>query len=117
MNMSYQNLEVWKLGMDLVEGVYGIIKLLPRQELFCLAAQLQRAVVSVPSNIAEGYGRNNTNEFRHFLRIAMGSRAEVQTQLLICVRLRYVTQEQIEPLLQLNEMLGRKLYNCIQSLQ
>lgn len=76
--------------MDLVENVYRLVKLFPKEEIYALADQLKRAVVSVPSNIAEGQNRNTDKEFVQFLYIALGSASEVETQLLIAKRLNYV---------------------------
>ncbi len=92
---SYRGLAVWEKAMDLVEEVYRITNLLPKGERYALSDQLRRAVVSIPSNIAEGYGRNGVKEYARFLNIARGSKYEVETQLLICVRLRFVTDSEI----------------------
>ena len=92
---SYRGLAVWEKAMDLVEEVYRITNLLPKDERYALSDQLRRAVVSIPSNIAEGYGRNGVKEYARFLNIARGSKYEVETQLLICVHLRFVTDSEI----------------------
>lgn len=76
---SYEELIVWQKAMLLVEEVYKLVKKLPREELYALSDQLRRAVVSVPSNIAEGHTRAGTKEFINFLSIANGSRVEVET--------------------------------------
>ncbi len=78
---SFHDLEVWQRSMELTVAVYRLTKGFPREEMFGLTAQLRRAAVSIPSNIAEGQGRLNTREFRHFLSIARGSNCELQTQL------------------------------------
>ena len=80
---SYRDLIVWQKAMDLVEDVYKKTKGFPREELYGLTSQLRRAVVSVPSNNAEGQGRNSTKEFLHHLSIAYGSLCEVETQCLL----------------------------------
>ena len=85
MRENYQKLEVWKKSMELVERVYPLIRKLPREETYALADQMRRAVVSIPSNIAEGQSRG-TREFIRFLKVAKGSRAELETQLLLCAR-------------------------------
>lgn len=87
---DYKDLNVWKESMDLVENVYRLVKLFPKEEIYALADQLKRAVVSVPLNIAEGQNRNTDKEFVQFLYIALGSASEVETQLLIAKRLSYV---------------------------
>lgn len=80
---TYKELIVWQKGMALVKEVYKIAGTLPKSETYILASQILRAVISVPSNIAEGFKRNGRAEFRQFLRIADASAAEVETQLLI----------------------------------
>ncbi|WP_246032245.1 four helix bundle protein [Sulfurimonas crateris] len=87
---DYKDLNVWKESMDLVENVYRLLKLFPKEEIYALTDQLKRAVVSVPSNIAEGQNRNTDKEFVQFLYIALGSASEVETQLLIAKRLSYI---------------------------
>ena len=96
---SYKDLIVWQKSMDLVEMVYQATKVFPKEELYGLTNQLRRAAVSVPSNIAEGQARNSTAEFRNFLSIARGSLAEVETQLLIAERLRYIQPEKLKEML------------------
>ena len=110
---SFRDLDVWQLGMDLVVEVYKLCKILPPEERFTLTDQLRRAVISVPSNVAEGFSRNTPKEFRHFLQIASGSRgsrAEVQTQLLIAERVGLLTREQTKPALLLTERFGKALH-------
>ncbi len=108
--VSFRELDVWQLGMDLVVEVYKLCKALPPDERFALGDQLRRAVISVPSNVAEGFSRNTPKAFRHFLQIASGSRAEVQTQLLIAERVGFLTREQTKPALVLTERLGKALH-------
>lgn len=104
---DYKELLVWQKSMEMVKQVYKLVKLLPREEMYALSDQLRRAVVSIPSNIAEGSMRQSTKEFLNFLAIASGSKAEVETQLMICVDLDYVTQAQIDPILSLSNEIGR----------
>jgi four helix bundle protein len=80
---SYRELKAWQLAIQLVAEVHCISRELPRTEQRELAAQLRRAAISVPSNIAEGYGRSHRREYVHFLSIALGSLCEVETQLLL----------------------------------
>lgn len=88
---SYQDLLVWQRSMGLVETVYRMTRELPVQEQWGLTAQMRRAAVSVPSNIAEGYGRHATGDYRHHLGIARGSLVELETQVLLCRRLEFFT--------------------------
>jgi four helix bundle protein len=87
---DYKDLQVWQESMDLVENVYKLVRLLPQEETYALSNQLRRAVVSIPSNIAEGQNRNTDKEFIQFLYISLGSASEVETQLLISIRLKYI---------------------------
>jgi len=86
----HRKLKVWQASMDFVIDVYKEAQRFPAQEKFGIAAQLQRAVVSIPSNIAEGAARKNTRELLQFLYIARGSLSELDTQLEICLRLGYL---------------------------
>ena len=113
---SYRELIVWQRSMVLVEEVYRLIRCLTAEEKYALSDQLRRAVVSIPSNIAEGYGRNAAKEYVRFLNIARGSKYEVETQLLICVRLHYLQEEDIQQALALCEEIGRMLNILIKKL-
>lgn len=87
---DYKQLKVWQKAMDLTMEIYRLVKFLPREETYALSDQLRRAVVSIPSNIAEGHGRGTDKEFIKFLWIARGSLLEVETQLIICNRLALI---------------------------
>jgi four helix bundle protein len=91
--MNHKDLDVWKRAMDLVEQVYVLTSSFPSSEIYGLTNQLRRAAVSVPSNIAEGASRTGDKELLYFLNVAIGSIAEIETQLLIGVRLKYVDQQ------------------------
>jgi four helix bundle protein len=93
---SFQDLLVWQRAMALVPVVYGLTKLLPREERFALGDQMRRAAVSVPANIAEGHARRYTKEYLHHLSIARGSLAELLTLVLLSERLGYVDHTQTE---------------------
>jgi len=108
--MDYKDLNVRKESMDLVENIYKIAKLFPKEESYALAGQIKRAVVSVPSNIAEGQNRNTKKEFIQFLYISLGSISEVETQLLIAKRLNYVNNIEME-LKQITKI--RKMINAL----
>jgi four helix bundle protein len=107
--LHYRELIAWQKAMDLVELVYRLTHRFPREELYGLTSQVRRAAVSVPSNIAEGQGRGVGAEFAHHLRIANGSRQEVETQLLIAVRLGYITEDECGSVFCLLEEVGRLL--------
>ena len=91
---DYKQLKVWQKAMDLTMEIYRLVKFLPREETYALSDQLRRAVVSIPSNIAEGHGRGTDKEFIKFLWIARGSLLEVETQLIICNRLALIKVEE-----------------------
>ena len=98
---GYKDLIAWRKGMDLVTEMYRVSSLFPREGRFGLTSQIRRAAVSIPSNIAEGYGRPSQTDYVRFLDIARGSANEVETQLLIAVRLGYITQERAARILAL----------------
>jgi four helix bundle protein len=97
---DYKELRVWQRAIDLVTAVYSATQSFPDQEMYGLKSQLRRAAVSVPSNIAEGQGRASTGEFRHFLGIARGSLHEIETQIHIAGRLRFLTPSQAKDISQ-----------------
>lgn len=92
---SYKNLDVYKESKVLVKMVYGLLKQFPKEEQYALCDQLRRAVISVPSNIAEGSGRTSMKDQAHFLEIAFGSLMEVDCQMDIACDLEYITQENL----------------------
>ena len=90
---SYKDLLIWQKGINIVVLVYKIVESFPKEELSALSNQLKRASVSVPSNIAEGYGRNSEKSFSHFLDISRGSLFEIETQLIIAKELGIISDE------------------------
>ena len=100
---SYEELIAWQKAMLLAKMVYGVQKQLPKEETYGLGDQIRRAVVSIPSNIAEGFGRESQNEFQHFLSIARGSLFEVKTQLQLAESLGYLNIDE-ETLLLIDEV-------------
>ena len=103
--------------MDLVEKIYEITRKMPETERFGLTSQIQRAAVSIPSNIAEGYGRTHRGDYLRHLSIARGSLMEVETQLMIIVRLKLLSREEIVPAWKMAQQTGRLLTRLIRSLQ
>ena len=106
---DYRDLRVWRSAMDLTVAVYRVTSKFPRHETYGLGGQLQRAAVSVPSNIAEGHTREHTKEFLNHISMARGSLAELQTQIEIAQRLGYIEREQSEQTLNDAMTLGRQL--------
>jgi four helix bundle protein len=115
---NYRDLIVWQKGMDLVVEIYQLTKDFPKEELYALRSQLQRAAVSIPSNIAEGQARGALpSEFTRFLRIALGSLAELDTQLELAIRLSYLTTDEIIKAKNLSLELRKMLFGLINSLK
>jgi len=114
---NYQELIAWQRAMDLVEEVYTASRDFPREEIYALTSQIRRAAVSIPSNIAEGQGRRTTADFLRHLSIAYGSLCEVETQILIAQRLRYLVQEKVENILNRAGEVGRILNGLMASLE
>ncbi len=114
---NYRGLIVWQKAMDLVEYIYGVTKSFPKEELYGLTNQLRRAVVSIPSNIAEGQGRHSPNQFLQFLAIAHGSLREVETQILIAERLAYIDGQKAQKVLELTGEVGKLLVGLSKSLR
>ena len=108
---------MWRLAMDGVKRVYQLTGNFPRDERFGLCSQLQRAAVSIPSNIAEGHARDSTKEFLYHISVAMGSLAEVETQVLLACELGYTTQGDIGELLTILDRIGRMLRGLKKSLK
>jgi four helix bundle protein len=108
---SFRDLRVWQQGVDLVGQVYRISQSFPKHEIYGLSSQMRRAAVSVPANVAEGHIRKHTKAFLNHLSIALGSLAELQTELEIAVRLGYVSSEQASALDQQGSALARQLHS------
>jgi four helix bundle protein len=113
---NYRELIVWQEGIKLAKAVYKLTEKFPRQETYALADQIRRAVVSVPSNIAEGQARKAPGDFRRFLHISLGSLAEVDTQLVLAQEFGYLSREDLSLLDEQIQGLRKKLYALINSL-
>jgi len=88
--MTHRDLDVWKNGIELVKKIYILTKDFPKEEIYTLTSQIRRSAISIPSNIAEGAARNSKKEFIQFLYIALGSAAELETQLIVAKELGYI---------------------------
>jgi four helix bundle protein len=113
MGQSYRDLIAWQKAMSFVMDVYKVTKAFPRDELFGLASQTRRAVVAIPTNIAEGQARYSASDFFHFLARARGALVEVETQLMIAQNLEYITVERGQHLLDQAAELGKILNGLI----
>ncbi len=97
---NFKELKIWNKAMDVTVEVYKATAAFPTEEKYGLTSQMRRCAVSIPSNIAEGAGRNSDGQFRHFLGISNGSCFELETQLIISNRLELIDDETVEPILQ-----------------
>ena len=114
---NYKDLDVWKKSIELAVEVYDLVSLFPKEETYSLSDQIRRSVVSIPSNIAEGYARYGDKEFLRFLYIARGSKAEVETQLYIACAVGYLTNQQAEKAFGLCEEVGKIIGSFIQKIE
>jgi four helix bundle protein len=114
---SYKDLDVWKLALDFVKDVYDITGKFPAAEIYGLTSQIRKAAVSIPSNIAEGQGRNSAKEFRQYLAVSLGSLAELETQLIIAMKVGYINSEELSPFLSSSDVIRKMLKALANSLQ
>ena len=113
---SYRELEIWQMGMEIAEATYRLTAEFPADERYGLVSQMRRASVSIPSNIAEGWGRNSQGNLAHFVRIARSSANELETQLELSVRLGLISHESDSVSALLNAF-GRKSFNFMTKLE
>jgi len=113
---SHRDLDTWQLAMEIVVDIYRATRGFPAEEKFGLVAQLRRAAVSIPSNIAEGRGRLGAGEFRRFVSIARGSAAEVETQIAVAVALGFTDAKELAPLSAKLDRLSKMLFGLYRSL-
>ena len=113
---DYRELVAWQEARELVKRVYALSRCFPREDLYGLTQQFRRAAISVPSNIAEGYGRGTRKDYVRFLQMARGSLYELHTQLLLAEDLGHATQEELKPAMQQVETCSRLLHALIRSL-
>lgn len=92
---SYKDLLIWQKGIDIVCMTYKLVSSFPKDELYALSSQIKRSSVSIPSNIAEGYGRQSTQSYIQFIKIARGSLCELETQLLVANKLDFINDEKL----------------------
>lgn len=113
---NFRDLEVWKLGKEIVIDTYNMTKSFPQAELYGLASQMRRAAVSIPSNVAEGFDRRHNKEYRQFLYISLGSCAELETQLEVSSELQYLSSVKAQAILEKLDHETRMLRNLIKKL-
>jgi four helix bundle protein len=117
MVQSFRDLIVWQRSMQLTVAIYRLTQNFPHEEMYGLSSQIRRAAVSVPSNIAEGQGRQSTGEFRQFLGIARGSNSELQTQLEIARALGFGNSKLIDEAESLSHEVGKMLFTLLETLK
>jgi len=110
---TYRDLVVWQKAVDLVTEIYKITAQFPKEELYGLTSQVRRSAISVPSNIAEGYGRKSTNDYLRFLQISLGSLYELQTQLTIAQNLAFISDGASKAIYELSREIERMLSSLI----
>jgi four helix bundle protein len=113
---TYRDLIIWQKSLALVTEIYKITKLFPKDETYGLTAQMRRCAVSIPSNIAEGYGRNSSSDYVRFLRIAMGSLYELQTQLEISLNLKYLKADDFKKFYESSREVERMISSMIRKI-
>ena len=114
---NFRNYDVWADGVDFSVDIYKITENFPKKKTYALCDQLQRAAVSIPSNIAEGCSRRSVNEFAHFLEYSLGSSYEVETQLEIAVRLGYVQNADFEKAIEKVQSIEKRVTGLIQAIR
>lgn len=113
---NHKDLRIWQQGISLVEEIYKVTHLFPADEKFGLVSQMRRSSVSIPSNIAEGYGRRSTGDYKRFLNISLGSIYELETQIIVAGNLGFIDSENKNALLQEIEVLGKMTNKLISTL-
>jgi len=114
---NFKDLIVWQKSMDLATEVYELVSKLPPSEKYELSSQIRRAAISIPSNIAEGQSRNSSKEFKNFLGIARGSSCELETQLLLAVKIKMLSENDVEKSLSLIDEIQRMLSALLNNLR
>ena len=113
---NFKDLKIWQESIESVEEIYKITKEFPKEELYGIVNQIRRSAVSLPSNIAEGFMRYHNKEFKQFLFITLTSSAELETQLIISNRLKYITKEKLDELSENIDKLNRMIMTLIKRL-
>ena len=106
---SYRDLAVWQKAMDLAEMIFSLTSKVPREQIYGMSAQMQRAANSVPSNIAEGHARDSTKEYLYYISVSLGSIAELETQLILCGRVKFLSEGEVKKALGLADEVGKML--------
>jgi four helix bundle protein len=113
---NFRQLEIWRIGMELTKKIYHFSNKLPNSQRFAVISQMQRSSASIPSNIAEGCGRDSKKTFSYFLQIALGSAFELETQLLLCQDLFSIEEKEVAELIDLVQKCQKMLIGLKRSL-
>lgn len=113
---SFRDLKIWQKGMEIVEEIYLISRGFPKEEIYGLQSQIRRSAISIPSNIAEGFGRRSKKEYRQFLFVTRGSAVELETQIEIGLRLKIIANKDYEKIIEKIDHLNRMVMNLIKKL-
>ena len=111
---NFKDMEIYQRSKKLVLRIYNMTNKYPNKEIYNVISQLRRSVLSIPLNIAEGYGRMTREEFKRFLKISLGSSNEVEALLEISKELNYITDEEYQEISKENEEIGKMIYSAIQ---
>lgn len=114
---DYKDLKIWEKSMELAKNVYTLTKRFPKEEMFGLSSQMRRCSVSIPSNIAEGHARNSSKDFIHFLKISLGSNAELETQAILSQNLEYITSDELIQIQSETKEISKMIISLIHHLQ
>ena len=113
---NYKDLNIWKRSIELVKNIYEVSNSFPKEELYVLTSQLRRTAISIPSNIAEGFSRFHNKEYRQFLYIALGSCAELETQIIIANYLKYLDDDRFNDIINESEVICKMISNLIKKI-
>lgn len=113
---NFQDLRIWQKGIEVVKDIYILTKIFPKEELYGLTSQMRRSAISIPSNIAEGFRRYHNKEYKQFLYIALGSCAELETQIIIANELDYINETNKTELIEKIKYICRMTVKLIQKL-
>ena len=113
---NFKQLKIWQKGIEIVKGIYLLTKVFPREELYGLTSQMRRCAISIPSNVAEGFKRFHSLEYKQFLHIALGSAAELETQLIIAQELSFIGASELNPQLENLDHLSRMISSLLTKL-
>jgi len=113
---SFKDLKIWQKGIEIVKDTYAMTEEFPRKEMYGLTMQMRRSAISVPSNIAEGFKRYHSKEYSQFLHVALGSAAELETQIIIAKELGFIKESKTEEILEKLDHLCRMTSSLLNKL-